>query len=275
MPDRTHSAITAALRTAGCVFAEDEATLLIAAAASAGHLRSMVQRRAQGAPLEQVIGWAELAGVRIAVQEGVFIPRHRSELLVREAAARTPRGAIVVDLCCGTGAIGAAIAAAVPDIELHATDLDPVAARSARANLASIGARIHLGDLFHPLPARLAGRIDVVVANPPYVPRAEIDLLPREARLYEPLHALDGGADGLDVVRRIAAGAPRWLAPGGHLLLEMSERQVARAVPILTASGFSVSTVSDADLEATVVVARRRARAARAKRPPRVATRTP
>ncbi len=265
MPSPTHASITAQLREAGCVFAEDEATLLIAAAASADQLRSMVRRRMQGTPLEQVIGWAELAGVRITVQEGVFIPRHRSELLVREAVARTGPGTTVVDLCCGTGAVGAALAAAVPGIELHATEIDPVAWRAARANLAPIGATVHLGDLFDPLPARLRGRVGVVVANPPYVPSAEIELLPREARLYEPRHALDGGADGLDVVRRIAAAAPLWLAPAGHLLVEMSESQAPEAVRTLIDSGLTATTLIDLDLEATVVVARRIAPRAHAK----------
>jgi release factor glutamine methyltransferase len=252
----THASITADLREAGCVFAEDEATLLIAAAGTADQLRTMVRRRAQGTPLEQVIGWAELAGVRIAVREGVFIPRHRSELLVREAVARTRRGSTVVDLCCGTGAIGAALAAAVPGIELHATEIDPGAVQAARANLTPIGAHVHLGDLFDGLSDSLKGRVDVAVANPPYVPSAEIDLLPREARLYEPLHALDGGPDGLDVVRRIAVSAPRWLAPGGHLLVELSQDQAPQAVWMLEEIGFAATRVFDADLEATVVVAR-------------------
>lgn len=267
MRSPTHAAITARLREAGCVFAEDEATLLIAAAQTADQLGSMVRRRARGVPLERVIGWVELAGVRLSVRRGVFIPRQRSQLLIREAVARTSRGATVVDLCCGSGAIGAAVARAVPDVELHAAEIDPLAARAARANLAAIGGHVHVGDLFEPLPARLMGRIDVVVANPPYVPSAEIELLPREARLYEPRRALDGGADGLDLVRRIAAAAPGWLAPGGWLIIELSETQAPQAALTLGQAGLGATPVFDADLEATVVVARMRAPRGRAGRP--------
>src|SRR5947207_3551405 len=125
-------AVVAALRAAGCVFAEDEAALLAAAAASEDELDAMVARRASGVPLEHVLGWAEFCGLRIAVDPGVFVPRRRTEFLVRQAVALVPPHAVVVDLCCGCGALGAAVAAAVPGVELHATDVDPAAVRCAR-----------------------------------------------------------------------------------------------------------------------------------------------
>jgi release factor glutamine methyltransferase len=214
----------------------------------------MVDRRVRGLPLEYVIGWAEFCGLRISIDPGVFVPRHRTEFLVGHAAALVASGAVVVDLCCGSGAIGAALAAAVGTIELHAADLDPAAVSCARRNLAAIGGHVHEGDLFDPLPPSLRGRVDLLVANAPYVPTAEIALLPREARLYEPETALDGGPDGLDLARRVAAGAPLWLAPGGHLLVETSEPQARAAAAIFAGSGLTPQVTSLDELDATVVI---------------------
>jgi release factor glutamine methyltransferase len=175
--------VVARLRAVGCVFAEEEAALLIAAATPDG-LAAMVDRRAAGEPLEYVIGWAEFCGLRVAVEPGVFVPRHRTEFLASQAAAHAHPGAVVVDLCCGSGAVGAAVVAALPSVELHATEIDATAARCARRNLVTVGGQVHAGDLYDPLPAGLRGRVDVLVANVPYVPTDEIPLLPREARLY-------------------------------------------------------------------------------------------
>ena len=220
----SRSAVVARLRSAGCVFAEDEAEVLISAAATPAELAAMVDRRASGLPLEQVVGWADFCGLRIAVDPGVFVPRRRTEFLVRQAVAlASPRG-VIVDLCCGSGAVGAALAAALDPAELYATDIDPAAVRCARRNLAAAGGHVYAGDLFEPLPAALHGRVGILAANVPYVPTSEVALLPAEARLHEPRVALDGGGDGLDVLRRVAAQAPLWLAPGGSLLVEISER---------------------------------------------------
>lgn len=218
--------VVTALRTAGCVFAEEEASLLLEVARTPDELTAMVARRASGLPLEHVVGWAEFAGLRIEVDAGVFVPRRRTEFLVARAAALLRPGAVVLDLCCGSGAVGAALAAAVPGVELHAADLDPAAVRCARRNLAGAGGRVYEGDLFAPLPAGLRGRVDVLAANVPYVPTGDIPLLPSEARDHEAPLALDGGADGLDLLRRVARSARAWLAPGGTLLSETSEPQV-------------------------------------------------
>jgi release factor glutamine methyltransferase len=228
--------------------------LLIAAAAEPADLAAMVERRVAGLPLEYVIGWAEFCGLRISIDPGVFVPRHRTEFLVGQAVALTRPDAVVLDLCCGSGAIGAALASAVPGIQLHASDIDPIAVRCAERNLATTGGHVYQGDLFDPLPPSLRGRVDVLLANVPYVPTDEIALLPREARLYEPEAALDGGSDGLDLVRRVAAGAPLWLAPGGHLLVETSAGQAPRAVEIFARDGLIPEVVTLNDLEATVVI---------------------
>jgi release factor glutamine methyltransferase len=163
--------------------------------------------------------------------------------------------AVVVDLCCGSGAVGAALAAALGGVELHAADLDPAAVRCARRNLAAVGGHVYEGDLFEPLPAILRGRVDLLVANAPYVPTDAIPLLPSEARVHEPHIALDGGTDGLDIVRRLIAAAPRWLAPGGHLLVETSEQQAPHAVEAVTRAGLIPRVAASDDLVATVVIA--------------------
>lgn len=261
------AAVVRRLRAAGCVFAEDEAAVLLATAASAAHLEELVGRRAEGEPLEQVVGWADFCGVRVTVEPGVFVPRVRTELLVREAVSLASRASpvsgagrppVVVDLCCGTGAVGLAVVDALPGATLHAVDVDPVAVRCARGNLGRRGT-VHEGDLDAPLPGRLAGRVDVLLANVPYVPTDEIALLPGEARLHEPAVALDGGSDGLRVLARVAGLAPRWLARHGSVLMETSERQGAAAVAILEDQGLAARTVTDEDLGATVVVGRRSA----------------
>jgi release factor glutamine methyltransferase len=241
------------LRAAGCVFAEEEARLLVEAAATADELDTMVGRRVDGLPLEHVLGWAEFAGRRFVVEPGVFVPRHRTELLARLAIGFARPGAVVVDLCCGSGALGAVVAAAVP-VELHATDIEPAAVRCARRNVVG---HVYQGDLYTPLPRELRGRVEVLISNVPYVPTGEIALLPPEAREHEPLVALDGGADGLDVLRRVVTEAPGWLAPGGHVLFETSEGQAARAVADVERAGLRARVEESEELGATVVVGQR------------------
>ena len=244
------------LRAAGCVFAEDEAAILESAAESPEHLERMAARRVDGEPLEYIVGYADFRGLRIAVATGVFVPRQRTGFLVECAIDRIRPSEVLLDLCCGAGAIGAAVAAAVPGIELHASDIDPIAVDCARANLPAT-ASTYVGDLFSPLPAGLAGRIQVLTANVPYVPRDEIDMMPPEARLHERPSALDGGDDGLDVLRQVAASAPSWLRPCGHLLVETSEAQAPTAIEIMRSAGLTASAHESEDLFATVVIGTR------------------
>ncbi|MGH3437408.1 MAG: putative protein N(5)-glutamine methyltransferase [Sciscionella sp.] len=253
------SVIVTRLRAAGCVFAEDEAHLLTSAAESPADLTAMVDRRIAGLPLEHILGWAQFCGLRIAVDPGVFVPRRRTEFLAREAISLAPPQAVVVDLCCGSGAVGAALATALDGIELYAADIDPSAARCARRNVAAAGGLVYEGDLYQPLPTTLRGRIDILAANVPYVPTEAIGLMPPEARLHEQRVALDGGMDGLDVLRRVTAAAPSWLAPGGHLLFETSVRQVPQAVDAVARSGLVPRVASSEEPAATVVIGTRSA----------------
>jgi release factor glutamine methyltransferase len=249
--------VAARLRAAGCVYAEDEADLLISAARSEAELATLVDRRAAGQPLEHVLGWAEFCGLRIAVDPAVFVPRRRTEFLAGQAIGLARPGAVVVDLCCGSGALAAVLAAAVDGAEVHAADIDPAAVRCARRNLAATGGRVYQGDLFGPLPAALRGRVGILLANVPYVPTGEVGLLPLEAREHEARVALDGGPDGLAVLRRVAAGAAEWLAPGGHLLSEISERQVAAASEAATRAGLAARVTGSEEHGATVLIATR------------------
>jgi release factor glutamine methyltransferase len=249
------------LRAAGCVFAEDEARLLVAAASPA-ELAGLVEKRVAGTPLEHLLGWAEFRGLRVAVGSGVFVPRRRTELLAIEAGRLLPEVAgtgrpdgpsVVVEMCCGTAAVGAALLVDPGGIDLYAVDIDPVAVAFARRNVA-VPEQVYQGDLFAPLPVGLRGQVDVVVANAPYVPTEAIELMPPEARLFEPAVALDGGSDGLDVQRRVIADAGGWLAPGGHLVIETSLRQADGTATAMAAHGFVTRTVRDDDLDGTAVV---------------------
>jgi len=244
--------LVAALRAAGCVFAEEEARLLLDEASSPGELMAWAARRMGGEPLEYVVGWASFAGLRVAVDPGVFVPRRRSQLVV-EVAAREPAD-LVVDLCCGTAAFGAALSRRWPTAEVHAADSDPAAVACARRNLPP--ERVHEGDLYAALPDDLRGRVDLVVANAPYVPTGAIATMPRDARDHEHRVALDGGADGLDVLRRVVSGAPEWLRPGGRLVVETGRDQAEQAASLVSAAAMRADLETDDEHGGTVVVGR-------------------
>ncbi|MCU1438348.1 MAG: prmB [Naasia sp.] len=248
------------LRAAGCVFAEEESVLL-SAAADGDQLERLVRRRIAGEPLEQLLGWAEFAGLRIEVAQGVFVPRRRTELLVDLALEHAGSGTVIVELCCGVGAVAAALLERLPGAVVHAADVDPAATVVAARNLRGRG-RVWQGDLYAALPDDLRGAVGVIVANAPYVPTGEIGLMPPEARDHEARIALDGGPDGLDVQRRIAAAAGRWLTPRGVVVLETSRRQAPASVRLLAEAGFRASAVTDDERAATAVVAVRESRGA-------------
>ncbi|PVG84046.1 putative protein N(5)-glutamine methyltransferase [Nocardioides gansuensis] len=244
----TPDPLVARLRAAGCVYAEEEARLLRATGHEGVELEALVAARVAGSPLEPLLGWVELCGRRLVVQPGVFVPRQRTALLVRVAAQRVRARSVLVELCCGA----APVAALVPADEVHAADLCEVAAECARLNVPH--GQVHVGDLYDALPPRLRGRVDVLVANAPYVPTAEIATMPPEARDHEPVRALDGGADGVVLHRRIAAGAPEWLAPGGALLIETSAGQAELTTEAMAAAGLRTSMVVDDTIGSCVLV---------------------
>jgi release factor glutamine methyltransferase len=244
--------LAAELRGVGCVHAEEEAEAVLAeirrrglrpgTAAGDAALRDYLERRRAGEPAEHVLGWARLAGVRVAVGPGVFIPRPWTAALVRRAAAilRRRRAPAVVDLGTGSGAIALAIQARVPAARVWATEADPTAAGWAERNCATIPEiQVCRGDLYDPLPETLAGGVDVVAGSLPYVPATALEALPRDHLGREPGLAFDGGEGGLEVVGRAIAGAPRWLGRRGHLLLEIGHGQGEAAAAMASAAGLA------------------------------------
>jgi release factor glutamine methyltransferase len=207
------------LRAAGSVFPEDEARLL-------GDDEEAIARRIAGERLEHVLGWAEFAGLRIDVDPGVFIPRPQTEALAEYAASLRPR--VALDLFAGSAAIACVIKARNPSARVMAAELDRVALACARRNGARFGVEVVAADVDAGVSPELEGRVDVVTANVPYVPSGELAYVPHGG---EPDAALDGGRDGLDWFRRVAAVAPRWLRPGGCLLTELPEDAGAVSLP--------------------------------------------
>ncbi|GAA2463425.1 putative protein N(5)-glutamine methyltransferase [Agromyces soli] len=259
------AALAARLRAAGCVYAEEEAALLLEATSTAAshsataELERLVVRREAGEPLEQLLGWAEFDGLRLQLEPGVFVPRARTLLVAREAvrlARRSAAPATMLDLCCGVGAIGALLQRELPEVVLVAVDLDEAAVTAARRNLEPGGAVVRRGDLFDAVPVEFRGGFDVIAVNAPYVPTAEIAHMPPEAREHEHRLALDGGDDGLALHRRIAAEAGRWLRPGGTVVIECAERQSETSAALFAGAGFSSDVLADETIDATAVRAR-------------------
>jgi release factor glutamine methyltransferase len=237
--------LAARLASAGFLSADEEAIELEAAAAGdAELLETMVRRREQGEPLAWIVGSIDFGGTRVRVTPGVYVPRLQTVPLARLAARLLPPGGTAVDLCTGAGAVAAYLLAERADGRVLATDADGHAVDCARSN----GVDAYVGDLFDPLPRELRGHVAVVTAVAPYVPTTELQFLPRDVRAYEPADALDGGADGLDVVRRIVTDARAWLRAGGSLLLEIGGDQADLVTPLLHAAGFTgAETLVDAE----------------------------
>jgi release factor glutamine methyltransferase len=246
--------LAAQLSRAGCVAAEEEARELVAcAAADQSLLRALAERRMAGEPLAWITGRADFGDRSIHVDPGVYVPRWQSVALARRAAARLPDDGKAIDLCTGSGAIAAALQAARPAARIVATDSDSRAVACAQAN----GVEAYQGDLFAAGPDSFRDETDVVVAVVPYVPSTEFQLLPRDTLRFEDASHYDGGPDGADVLRRVVAGAPDFLRPGGALLLELGGDQADVLGPTLDHFGYaSIRTWSDEDgdlrgLEAT------------------------
>jgi release factor glutamine methyltransferase len=208
--------------------------------------RELVRRRAAGEPTAYVLGRREFYGRTFRCDPRALVPRPETELLVEAALAALtalPEGGAALDLCTGTGCVGITLALERPSAKVALVDLSPDALALARENAAALAAanvELLQGDLYAPLAAD--ARFDVVVANPPYVPTGELAGLAREVR-REPSLALDGGADGLAVARRLVAGAPRRLRPGGTLLVEMHETHGEALVRLCRVAGLAGAEV--------------------------------
>jgi release factor glutamine methyltransferase len=201
-------------------------------------LEALVARRLTGEPLAWITGSATFCGSSIHIDPGVYVPRPHSELLARRAVERLPPHGTAIDLCTGAGAIARTLMTHRPDARVLATEVDERAVACARAN----GVDVLPGDLFDPLPPGL--RADVVSGVVPYVPTPELGLLQRDTFAFETTLAYDGGPDGADVLRRVVAAAPRFLRPGGALLLELGAGQAE----LLGLEDFEVLVDEDGDV---------------------------
>lgn len=205
---------------------------------------ALVGRRQAHEPLQYLLGFEDFVGLRIRVTPDVLIPRPETEGLVEWAVEILAPldGPVAADVGTGSGAIACALAAACPALEVLAIDSSLAALAVAAGNVraAGLSARVRLvaGDLLAPL-ASLAGGLDMIVSNPPYLPTGIIPSLPREVAGFEPRLALDGGPDGLRVIRRIVAEAPGLLRSGGTLLMEIGEEQAGLVASLMAAEGFS------------------------------------
>jgi release factor glutamine methyltransferase len=192
-------------------------------------LREGVKRRAAGEPLQYVTGEMPFRHIVVRVEPGVFIPRPETEVLVDVALELIADvdEPVVLEMCSGSGCIACAIATERPSARVVATEIAPNSAGVARGNAERLGVTDRVTvlecDLFAAVPEELRGTVDLVIANPPYIPSADLPELPAEVLGFEPHLALDGGPDGMDVVRRIASEAQSWLAPGGVLAMEIDE----------------------------------------------------
>jgi release factor glutamine methyltransferase len=226
-------AVVHRLGAAGCVAAEDEAALFIAAAPDPHTLETWICRREHGEPPSWITGRAQFCGRALHVAPGVYVPRPQTEELARRAAVLLPDHGRALDLCTGAGAVAAYLRASVPTAAVFGADVDRGAAACAARN----GVAAVVADVGQPLRAR--DGFDVVTAVAPYVPTGELTLLPADVQRYEPRVALDGGADGLDLVRRVIAAAARLLRPGGWLLIEVGADQDQRLARSFTRNGFA------------------------------------
>lgn len=230
-----YHAVTARLAAAGCIAAGAEAAEMLSATSDGAVLESWVQRREQGEPLAWIVGSTTFCGHLIRVDPGVFVPRWQSEeLACRAAAALSRHGGRAVDLCTGAGAIAVHLSHEAPDASVIGTDLDPTSVGCAQRN----GVTALVADLGEPLRS---AAFDVVTVVAPYVPTGALDMLPADVQRYEPTLALDGGADGLDIVRRVATTAARLLRPGGWLFAELGGQQAGALRRSLTELGFVAS----------------------------------
>jgi release factor glutamine methyltransferase len=208
--------------------------------------RGMVGRRGKREPLQYILGSQEFMGLEFQVSPAVLIPRHDTEVLVSEAVKRGAAAKSILDIGTGSGCVAIALAKALPEAEVSSVDVSGEALVVARDNAERNGATVQFfqGSLFEPFSGR---RFDMIVSNPPYIPAAELATLQQEVRGFEPMGALDGGADGLDFYRNITTQAPDYLNPGGWLLFEVGAGQAPQVLELLGAGGFAKENFVEID----------------------------
>jgi release factor glutamine methyltransferase len=230
-------------------------------AATRRRFERMVERRVTGEPVQLIKGYAVFRGLEILARPGVFVPRDSTEFLAEQAIRRLRRrrAPVAVDLACGGGTVGLAVADEVPASRVYGTDISADAIRVARRNAKRLelpNATFFTGDLFGALPSRLRGAVDVITLHPPYVAKLELHELPEEIRRFEPVHTLtDHSADGLGLIGRSAAESGEWLKPGGWLLIEVSPDRARSVARVMREHGFrDVRSTVDTGFKVTRVL---------------------
>ncbi len=204
-------------------------------------LQAKVERRYAGEPLQYIRRRADFYGREFYVDERVLIPRPETELLVEAALKLAPRGARVIDVGSGSGAIAISVERERPDLRVLATDASMAALAVAAVNRNRLGARVHLAA--SDLLGAIDGTFDLILSNPPYIPAAEIERLQIEVRGHEPLLALTPGAKGTEIIERLFDEARTRLAPGGRIVMEIGLRQEALVRDLAQRHGYVVETV--------------------------------
>jgi release factor glutamine methyltransferase len=244
-PRTALDAIAERLSAGGFIAAREEAAELLAAAgADASRLEQMLARRLRGEPLAWICGRTRFCGIELSIDTGVYVPRWHSELIARRAAELLDDGRIAIDVCTGSGAVACVLMEMRPRARVIATDVDSRAVACARRN----GVDALLGNLFAPLPLNVRGRVDIVVGVVPYVPTFKLAMLQRDTFTFEDALAYDGGADGVDTLRRVIVESPTWLRGGGALVLEVGTDQLDAIADNLDAAGFDdIQSIVDKD----------------------------
>lgn len=250
-------AVALVLSAAGCVAAVEEAEELVkTASGDPSALEALLDRRTRGEPLAWLTGEVTFCGIRLFVDEGVYVPRWQTEPLAMRAASLLPPRGVAVDLCTGAGAIASTLSHADPTARVLATELEEKAVHCARRNGVEVF-EVFEGSLDDPLPPQFERLVDVMTAVVPYVPTESLHLLPRDVQAFEPRLALDGGPGGTKLLCEVVPRSEAWLRPGGWLLLELGGDQLEPIADLLREVGFEEpETISDEDGDVRAICAR-------------------
>lgn len=255
IPAEDEAELVDRLREAGNAFAEEDVRFLLSASTSESQLREFVQRRCLGEPIEQITGWFDFFGLRLAIEPGVEIPGLQERALVREAIARTRAGSTVVELGCESGAVGIAICSSTASAELYATESDPAAANCAARNFARFGGKLLQGDSISDLPEYLRGEIDILIASSVFELNREVTLPGWTAPID--LEPRPSGSNSL--IDEFFSEAAFWLAPGGHLLAAVDEALVDAVTQSAQSLGLRIQFANSEDTAARILIGQRTA----------------
>lgn len=253
IPAEDEAELVDRLRDAGNAFAEEDVRFLLSASTSETQLREFVERRCLGESIEQITGWFDFFGLRLAIEPGVAIPGQQERALVREAIARTHSGHTVVELGCNSGAVGIAICASTASAELYATETDPAAANCAARNFARFGGKLLQGDSIPDLPEFLRGEIDILIASSVFELNREIPLPGWTAPIDLEPRQLNPNSS----IEEFFSEAAFWLSPEGCLLATVDEALVNTVARVAQGLGFRIQFANSEGTAARILIGQR------------------